>query len=241
MDMNTLMSRISSLNQEYVTEEDAPDAPPLGNETVTREVQVAEPWFPIDIYRHKRNKRMNDAKREYPIGSRSFIKSIVETVLNGGSGSEGLAIARKRLDADIASLEKSGYKDRVEIAKNQYMEEKFLPAVEIVVNSSSPDELLNCKSALEAFDKMAIGEGSMKGYTAAYIRQAYKDSLGNRRGDSDPTVEGEMRRIRTLVSNDQIRTAIGLATKIKEQIDNGEHQASPEDYAVIGRIVAYAN
>ena len=121
------------------------------------------------------------------------------------------------------------------------MEEKFIPAVEIVIDYGSPDELLNCKEALKAFDKMALGVGSMSGYTAAYIRQAYKDQLGQKRGGSDPTVAAEMRRIKQLVGDDQIRTAIGIATKLKKKIDDGEAMAEPEDYAVLGRIVAYAN
>ena len=127
------------------------------------------------------------------------------------------------------------------MVKQQYMEERFLPAVEIVVNNTSPDEVLNCRSALSALDKMALGVGSMSGYTASYIRQAYADQLGMKRGGSDPTVVSEMRRIKLLVADDQIRTAIGLATKLKKQIDDGEHMAEPEDYAVLGRIVAYPN
>ena len=50
-----------------------------------------------------------------------------------------------------------------------------------------------------------------------------------------------MRRIRQLVGDDQIRTAIGIATKLKKKIDDGEAMAEAEDYAVLGRIVAYAN
>lgn len=202
---------------------------------------VRPQWAPIDIYRHHERKRLANSRKEFPKGSRALVAAVTETVINGKNGGEGLACAKKRAEDDSESLKEQGYRDRAEIAKQQYMEEKFLPAVEVVINYSSPDELLNCKEALSAFDKMALGPGSMSGYTAAYVRQAYGDSLGQKRGESDASVSSEMRRIRALVDNDQIRTAIGAAQKLKRKIDDGEGMASPEDYAVIGRIVAYAN
>ena len=133
-----------------------------------------------------------------------------------------------------------GDKARAKMMVQQYMEESFLPAVEAVVNYTSPDELLNCKEALSALDSMAIGDGSMKGYTAAYVRQAYGDQLGQKEGESDPTVVDAVRRIHMLVSDDQYRTAVGLAKKLKKSIDDGQNIASDEDYALLGRIVSYS-
>jgi hypothetical protein len=235
---DTWMTRIDALNDEYITEEDSPEAPPLGNQIVQDEVQVTTPWLPIDLYRNTQRKIIANSKKEFPKGSRALVMAATERLINGR---EGLAYARKRAEDDSESLKANGYKDRAELRKVQYMEERFLPAVESVVDSTSPDEVLNCREALAAFDKMALGVGAMSGYTAAYIRQAYGDQLGMKRGGSDPTVSAEMARIKSLVANDQIRTAIGAASKLKKQIDNGEHMAEPEDYAVLGRIVAYAN
>lgn len=201
----------------------------------------SESWAPIDIYRNNRRKAIVSNKKEFPRGSRTIVKAVVTTLINGSDGSEGLARAKKRAEDDIDILKAQGNKDRADIRLNQYMEEKFLPVVEAAISYSSPDEVLNCKEALSMLDKMALGVGSMKGYTAAYIRQAYGGVLGQNRGDSDPSVLSEMRRIKALVSNDQMRTAIGLAQKLKKKVDNGEAMASPEDYAVIGRMVAYAN
>lgn len=201
----------------------------------------APQWRPIDMYQHHQRKQNMMRKKEFPRGSRALVRAVVESIIKGGKGTDGLAFAKKRAEDDAKVLSASGYKDRAEIRKQQYMDEKFLPAIEAAINYSSPDELLNCKDALAALDKMAIGVGSMRGFTESYIRQAYGDVLGQTRGGSDPTVVAEMRRIRALVSSDQIRTAIGLATKLKKQIDDGEHMAEPEDYAVLGRIVAYAN
>jgi hypothetical protein len=134
-----------------------------------------------------------------------------------------------------------GEKRRAQMVRRQYMEEHFLPAVEAVVNYTSPDELLNCKEALAALDQMALGDGAMKGYTASYVRQAYGNQLGQKQGESDPEVVDTVRRIHMLVDSDQIRTAIGLAEKMKKRIDEGDNIASDEDYALIGRVVAYAN
>lgn len=236
MDQNDLMARIDAANEKYITEEDSPDAP--RDENVMAEVKVAPEWQPIDLYRNTQRKLLANSKKEFPKGSRALVMAATKDVIDGQGG---LARARKKAEDDSESLRANGYKDRAELMKQQYMEEKFLPAIELVIEYTSPDELLNCKEALSALDKMALGVGSMSGYTAAYVRQAYGDVLGQMRGGSDPTVAAEMQRIRSLVSNDQIRTAIGLATKLKKQIDNGEHMAEPEDYAVLGRIVSYAN
>lgn len=234
-----LEARIAAANEQFVTGEEVPNAPPAPNaepvETVSmgdgKEVQ----WAPIDIYQHNSNKRAINAKRRFPHGSRAFVAAAAK------EAAEKLAVAKKKAENDIELLRGSGDRERAGILTRQYMEEKFLPAVETVVDYSSPDELLNCKEALSALDELAIGPGSMRGYTASYLRQAYGDVLGQQQGGSDPTVVSEMRRIRMLVDGDQIRTAIGMASKLKEQIDDGEHQAAPEDYAVLGRIVAYAN
>lgn len=195
---------------------------------------------PVDIYQSNVDKRRDMSNKKFPKGSRALVLAATKAVIDGDGG-EGLAHASKRAKDDIDSLKRNGYRERAFIRGSQYMEEQFLPAVETVISYTSPDELLNNKEALAALDKMALGVGSMTGYTAAYIRQAYGDVLGQKQGESDPTVISAMRRIRALVDAYQMRTAIGVAQKIKEQIDNGEHQAGPEDYAVIGRIVAYAN
>lgn len=241
-----LEARINAANEEMVTGEEVPNAPPDPNSKSPEQRMIGTgkepaPWVPIDLYRNNQRKQMENSRKEFPKGSRALVKYITELTLNGGDGREGLAHAKKRAEDDSEVLKAQGYKDRAELRLNQYMEEKFLPAVEIVVNYTSPDELLNCKEALKAFDDMALGVGSMRGYTAAYIRQAYGDLLGQTRGNADPSAVEEMRRIKMLIGDDQIRTAIGMAQRLKRRVDNGETIIEPEDYAVLGRIVAYAN
>lgn len=217
------------------------EAKRVEREAASNEGGQSEGWQPIDLYRNNRRKRMENTRKEYPRGSRALVKAITETVINGGNGSEGLAHAKKRAEGDSDILKAQGYKDRASIRLNQYMEDHFLPAVEVVIDYSSPDELLNCKEALKALDDMALGVGSMSGYTASYVRQAYGNVLGQTRGKADLNAIDEMRRIRALVASDQIRTAIGAAQKLKRKVDDGETSIEPEDYAVLGRIVAYAN
>lgn len=234
-----LSARIAAANDQFVSGEPIQGAPLPQEETT---VEIGAPaWQPIDIYRHHQMKQMANAKKEYPKGSRAIVKYATEAVINGGDGRLGLARSKKKAENDSELLARQGYKDRAEIAKRQYMEEQFLPAVEVVIEYSSPDELLNCKEALAALDKMALGVGSMSGYTAAYVRQAYGNVLGQKRGGDDQAVANEIMKIKSLVASDQMRAAVNAATRLKQKIDNGERQASPEDYAILGRMVAYAN
>ena len=119
------------------------------------------------------------------------------------------------------------------------MQEFFLPAVEIVVNSTSPDEVLNSKRALDTLDKYALLDGAGKGYTATYIRQAYGNQLGQQEGRSDASVRSDVMRINAMLDNGQIRTAVGIANSIKDKIDSGQAMADDIDYKFIGRVVSF--
>lgn len=119
------------------------------------------------------------------------------------------------------------------------MQENFLPAVEIIVNSTSPDEVLNSKKALEELDKYVLLEGSGKGYTATYVRQAYGNQLGQQEGRSDDSVRSGVMRINALLDEGQVRTAVGIANDLKEKIDKGEAQADDIDFELIGRVTSY--
>ena len=203
------------------------------------------PYVPVDIYQRNYDARWDELNKKRPKGSSMLVKAVTESIINGSIPGEGLAAAHRKAEDDSDSLRDRGEIERADIARKQYMEEKFLPAVEAVVNYTSPDELLNCKDALAALDKYALGVGKSKGYTAAYIRSAYGDLLGqdlNGNLDrSDDAVRKAVCRIKELADHDEIRTAIGVANQIKKQIDNGEHIATDEDYALIGRVSAFGN
>ena len=193
---------------------------------------------PVDVYQRGQDRIHDVNHKVYPKGSSKAVNMSIYAVIDG-VGAEGLAKACKRAQDDIDALKDQGERGRAEIRRQQYMQEDFLPAVEIVVNSTSPDEVLVNKKALEELDKYVLLEGSGKGYTATYIRQAYGNQLGNVEGRSDPSVRSEAMRINSLLDNGQIRTAVGIANKIKEKIDSGENQADDIDYELISRVVSF--
>lgn len=193
---------------------------------------------PVDVYQQTQDRIYEVSQKQYPNGSSKAVDMSTYAVIDG-VGAEGLAKAYKKAKCDIDALKERGERGRAEIMRQQYMQENFLPAIEIVVNSTSPDEVLNSKRALNELDKYALLEGSGKGYTATYIRQAYGNQLGQKEGRSDASVRSDVMRLNGLLDNGQIRTALGLANKIKEKIDRGEAQADDIDYDLISRIVSY--
>lgn len=194
--------------------------------------------FPLDIYQRNQNRIREVNGKKFPKGSSKAVDMSIYAVVDG-VGAEGLAHAYHEAQEDIDTLKERGERGRAEVRRNQYMQEFFLPAVEIVVNSTSPDEVLNSKRALDTLDKYALVGGSGKGYTATYIRQAYGNQLGQQEGRSDPSVRSEVMRINTMLDCGEIRTAVGIANKLKEKIDRGEAMADDVDYGLIGRVVSF--
>lgn len=195
-----------------------------------------QPLAKVDVYQAFSDAQLNESRKVRPHGSSALVKAATQAVINGEGGYEGVAKAYKMAERDCDYLRGQGEEKRAALVMQQYMTDKFLPAVEVVVNTTSPDELLNCKPALDAFDKFAPVVGAGKGFTAAYVKQAYGDLLGQEAGQSDPTVVDAVRRMKANVDAGNIRSAYGLAKKIKRQIDNGEHIADDWDYAFIGRL-----
>lgn len=192
----------------------------------------------VDIYQREQDRLRDVSRKSYPRGSSKAVDMSVYAVIDG-VGAEGLAKAYKRAQDDIDVLKDQGERGRAQIRRQQYMQEDFLPAVEIVVNSTSPDEVLANKRALNELDKYVLLEGSGKGYTATYIRQAYGNQLGQKEGRSDASVRSEVMRINSMLDNGQVRTAVSIANRIKDKIDRGENQADEVDYELISRVVSF--
>jgi len=193
---------------------------------------------PVDIYQRNQDRIREVNQKSYPRGSSTIVNTAVYSVIDGAGG-EGLARAYKKAKEEVDTLKDMDERGRADLRRQQYMQEYFLPAVELVVNSASPDEVLNSKQALADLDKYALLEGSGKGYTATYIRQAYGNQLGQVEGRSDASVRSGMQRLNMLLDQGQIRTAVGLANRLKKQVDKGEAQATDEDYELVSRVVAY--
>ena len=226
--MNDIESRIQAVTDEMFNEAKA---------YREQELPMAPPQ-PVDIYQRDRNRIYSVNKKTFPKGSSAIVNTAVNAVLDG-MGAEGLARAYKRAKDDSDALMARGERGRAKLRRQQYMQENFLPAVEIVVNSTSPDEVLNSQKALEELDKYVLLEGAGKGYTGTYIRQAYGNQLGQVTGRSDDSVRSGVRKINELLDEGEIMTALGIAGKLKDQIDKGEHIADDNDYELIGRVVSY--
>lgn len=148
-----------------------------------------------------------------------------------------LAQAYKKARDDSDNLLRVGDKQRAKMVKEQYMSDVFLPTLESLVVTNSPEELLNSVKSLEALDKyVLIDGGSGSGYTASFIRNLHADDFGGVLPTSDSNVSRGVSEITRLVACDQIRSAIGLAAKIKSKIDDGEYTASDEDYEIIQKV-----
>lgn len=193
---------------------------------------------PVDVYQRNQDRIREVNQKSYPRGSSAIVNTAVYSVIDGAGG-EGLAHAYKKAKEEVDTLKDMDERGRADLRRQQYMQEYFLPAVELVVNSASPDEVLNSKQALADLDKYALLEGSGKGYTATYIRQAYGNLLGQVSGRDDPDTRDAIMRINSLLDNGEIRSAVGLARALKEKIDRGESMASDSSYGLLGRVVSY--
>lgn len=204
------------------------------------------PVVSTDVYDLRSKAARREARMRRPRGSSPVVLAATKAAVSGdGVPANGLAQAYKRAKEAVIALKVKGEPGRADLASKQYMEERFLPAVETIIRFSSPDELLNCKDALRELDKYALGVGSMSGYTASYVRSAYGDLLGKdldgRFDKSDPAISRMVMRIRILSDKGDVRNAIGVAKQAKKQVDDGKNMASEYDYDLISRVVAYAN
>ena len=193
---------------------------------------------PVDLYQQSRDRIRDVNQKSFPKGSSHAVNMAAYAVIDG-MGAEGLIKAYNRAKDDIEALKVRGERGRADLMRQQYMQEDFLPAVEIVVNSTSPDEVLANKKVLDELDKYVLLEGAGKGYTATYIRQAYANQLGQQTGRSDPSVRSDVQRINMLLDEGQVRTAVGIANKLKDKIEKGEAMADDNDYELIGRVVSF--
>lgn len=205
------------------------EAHEFNKERVKQQEEAAPAASPVDFYDLQRVKMNKEAEKAYPRGASTLVKRIADEALRD--------LSRSHKEAEVKSeyWEERGDKEKAQMEKDQYMQERFLPAVEMVIIASTPDEVLNAKDILSEFDKLSFEYGP--GYTASYIRTAYGDQLGNASNQSDGYVRDAIERIKFLAGDGQIRTAYGLAKRTKDEIDNGRHTSNEVDYDLLTRIV----
>lgn len=216
--MDDLDARIKAANDEFISEEPEQEA-------IT----------PVDIYQAGVESRFREDKLSRPRGARKLVMATINDVVNG-AGTRSLARAYEKAKDDSAIIRKNGDRDRAELVARQYMERYFLPAVEIVVNFTSPDELLNCKEGLQELDKYALGHGAMSGYTASYVKTAYANAMGQVAQGSDPIIADGVARINGFLDSYQNALAKGLAQRLKARVDAGKNIASQEDYSLLTQV-----
>lgn len=203
----------------------------LKNVQENRAVDESGEPAPTDLYQDAYNARYEMSKKKFPKGSGQKVAVDAKAVL------ETLAPAYRKAKDDSDTLFSSGDKQRSEMVKQQYMEEKFLPAIDSLVMFNSAEEILNNKKVLDAIDNyVLINGGGGSGYAASYIRNAYGDEMGEFSGTSDAIICDGISSIKMLIERDKIASAIGLAKKLKSRVDNGDNIASEDDYELIQKV-----
>lgn len=193
----------------------------------------AQPQEPVDIYAGMRAGRNEMSRKSFPKGSHQKVLEDTTEMM------ERLRPFYNKAKDDSEYASKIGDKQRSRIIRQQYMEEHFLPVVDALVRLDNIDMVLNASKVLAMLDGAVLLDGGIagNGYTASYLNSMYGELKGQFCDNSDPIVSKQMKTIRRLMECDEVRTAIGVANKLKKQIDNGEHTASEEDYSIIQNIV----
>lgn len=192
------------------------------------EEEVATP-SPRDFYEEYND--LYSSRGESTHGARAKVAIDAEVVLNK------LPMYYKVAKHEADRLEKQGERGLARIARDQYMQEKFMPVVEALVRTNSADALMNASGIMELLDGFAlVGNGRANGFTRSFIRSLYGSEVGGTEPFSDSVTREGVAELKRLVATDNIRTAIGKATKMLQRIDAGEQSANSDDYEIIQKV-----
>lgn len=196
------------------------------NESVEETETVQQPTDYLESTR--RNNRQVQARSSY--GTRPYTKKILEQI-----EMSPVKQAYKKALKDIEYLKSAGDKQRADIVRQQYMEDYYMPAVDAAVRLGSRQDVLSSKEILDSLDSLVILDGIRgNGYTASLVSNLYEE--GEAPAISDVEVQQTLKDIVRHCNNGNIGAAIGLAKRIKEQIDSGNNVAIPEDYEIIQKV-----
>ena len=167
----------------------------------------------------------NGARGKVLVGANETVRTLKQAYLVAKERSERLAA--------------NGDNSRAQMVIDQYMNERFMPAIEAIVRTNSADELINSKESLDALDKYVLTpRGSGKGFTRAFVQSLYDEELGGTVSKSDMEVRHAVEEIKDLTFRGQVRSAVGKATKLLQQIDMGAHMADGDDYALLLKVAS---
>lgn len=187
---------------------------------------------PVDTWQMYADARREYARKQFPNGATKKFGLAAESVR------EGLKTAYSVAKANADNAAKRGDKMRASIWRQQYMEDKFLPAVDAMVLLGSADELLNAKEVLAAFDDLTLLDGNLsgKGYTESIVRSLYDDELGQKGSRSDAVVREGVRKVEALANSGNVRLAVKTAEKLIAKIEAGENSAEDSDYVLLQKV-----
>lgn len=187
-----------------------------------------------DIFQEESNRQYENSKIKKPKGAPSRLNAVVKDLVEKAKPDFAKA------NDEIEQLKKRGEADKVKTVSNQYMQQTALPLVQSLVDEHGVEAVLNSDKALEQLDSIMItGNGTGKGYTQSYLKQMYKGNRGAENAQSDAEVTSAIRQITDMSNKNDIRSAVGLAQKMKQRIDNGELSATDDDYQTIQRVALY--
>lgn len=201
-------------------------------ENTPTEQEVGAP-SPRDYYADTAADDEKERRKSYPNGAKAKLMRDVENAIKPLT--TAFCVSSRNYDR----IKERGDSARARMVADQYMEDKFLPAVEVIVRMNSADELLNAPEAMRKLDELVLIPGrASSGYTKAYLRSMYSDELGEAISKTDAVVSRCIREITGLLAAGQVRTAVGKATKMVDAIDAGKNIADEADYDILQKIVA---
>lgn len=220
-----LQKRIDAANEEMIQE-----IASVGSQEPQSGPSDVEPAVvPVDYYNEAQAASREARKAFTTVGSNGAVVKQLNAIL------PSLKMAYKKATDDYEYLLGHGDKQRAEAIKTQYLEDKFLPALEALLNFNTADEVINSSAVIRELDKYALLDGSGQGYTRAFLAQIHANERGVEM-DSDSYVKHCLGKIGLLVNDDRITAASGMARRLMEQIEAGENRASKEDYDLIRQV-----
>lgn len=181
-------------------------------------------------YYNTNNRENRQIKSRSSYGARPYARAILKRL-----EASSVKQAYQKAKADIEYLKSAGDKQRAEVVRQQYMEDYYMPAVDAAVRLGSKQDVLGSKAILDTLDSLVILDGIRgNGYTASLAANLYEE--GQAPTMSDIEVQNAVEDIVRHCNSGNIGTAIGLAKRIKEQIDMGNNIAIPEDYELIQKV-----
>lgn len=184
---------------------------------------------PVDFYENNRKQNREVQQRSH-YGTRPYTKAILKQL----KASPIWQAHRKAMD-DIEYAKSTGDRQRAEVLRQQYMEDYYMPTVDAAVRLGSKQDILSSKEILDNLDSLVILDGIRgNGYTASLVANLYED--GDSPAISDVEVKDALNDIVRHCNNGNIGVAIGLAKRIKKQIDGGDNVAIPEDYEILQKV-----